>query len=47
MIVDLPNVTASVAQMLTTNLAWALPILLGVGAVSWGIKLVVGRTKLR
>ncbi len=46
-IVDLPNVTATVAQMMSNNLAWALPILLGVGAVSWAIKLIVGRTKLR
>lgn len=46
-IVQLPQVTATVAQMLTENLAWGLPILLGVAAVSWAIKLVVGRTKLR
>jgi len=46
-IVDLPNVTATVTQMLSNNLAWALPILLGVGAVSWAIRLVVGRSKLR
>ena len=46
-VVELPNVTATVAQMLSNNLGWALPILLGVAAVSWAIKLVVGRTKLR
>lgn len=47
MLVDLPNVTASVAAMLGQNLAWALPILLAVAGASWAIRLVVGRTKLR
>ena len=47
MIVQLPEVTASVTQMLANNLAWALPILLAVAGVSWAIKLIVGRTKLR
>lgn len=47
MLVDLPNVTASVAAMISHNVSWALPILLMVGAASWGIRLVVGRAKLR
>jgi len=45
--VDLPSVTSTVATMLSNNLEWALPILLMVGAVSWAIRLVVGRAKLR
>lgn len=47
MLVELPNVTASVAAMISQNLAWALPILLGVAGATWAIRLVIGRAKLR
>lgn len=47
MLVELPDVTASVAAMITQNLSWALPILLGVAGVTWAIRLVIGRAKLR
>jgi len=47
MLVDMPSITASVASMLSQNIAWALPILLMVGGATWAIRLVVGRAKLR
>lgn len=47
MLVDLPDVTATVATMIGQNLGWALPILLAVAGASWAIRLVIGRAKLR
>ena len=44
--VELPEITATVASALTNQLSWGIPVLVMVGAVSFILKKIFGRAKL-
>lgn len=44
--IELPEITATVATALTNELSWGIPILVMVGAVSFILKKIFGRAKL-
>jgi len=45
-VVELPEITATVASALTNQLSWGIPVLVMVGAVSFILKKIFGRAKL-
>ncbi len=44
--VELPEITATVASALTNQLSWGIPVLVIVGAVSFILRRIFGRAKL-
>jgi len=45
-VVELPEITATVASALSNQLSWGIPVLVMVGAVSFILKRVFGRARL-
>ena len=44
--IQLPEITATVASALSNQLSWGIPVLVMVGAVSFVLKKVFGRARL-
>jgi len=45
-VIELPEVTATVATALSNQLGWGIPVLVLVGSVSFILKRIFGRAKL-
>jgi len=45
-VIELPEITATVATALSNQLSWGIPVLVLVGAVSFILKRIFGRAKL-
>lgn len=44
--IELPEITATVATALTNQLSWGIPVLVIVGTVSFILKKIFGRARL-
>lgn len=44
--IELPEITATVASALSNQLSWGIPVLVMVGALSFILKRVFGRARL-
>lgn len=44
--IDLPEITATVASALSNQLSWGIPVLVLVGAVSFVLRRIFGRVRL-
>lgn len=44
--IELPEITATVATALSNQLSWGIPILVMIGSVSFVLKKIFGRAKL-
>lgn len=44
--IELPEITATVASALSNQLSWGIPVLVMVGAVSFVLKRIFGRARL-
>jgi len=45
-VIELPEITATVATALTNQLSWGIPVLVIVGTVSFILKKIFGRARL-
>jgi len=45
-VIELPEITATVATALSNQLSWGIPVLVMVGVVSFMLKKIFGRAKL-
>jgi len=45
-VIQLPEITATVATALSNELSWGIPVLVMVGAVSFILRRVFGRARL-
>jgi len=45
-VIELPQITATVAEALTNQLSWGIPVLVLVGSVSFVLRRIFGRARL-